>query len=223
MEFKEGAGVYTLDGSQVGSLDRVVIDPRSGEVTHLVVKKGFLFTEDKVVPVDLVERAGEDQVRLRKSKDELGELENFMDKYYVEPDQGELTRSGYAGAKVRPFYQYPPYGMPTGGWPGYGAHLPYVPYYEQPARVERNVPEDAIALKEGAQVRSADGEHTGDIEKLLVDSESQRVTHLVLSSGLLLKSRKLIPAAWIREIDEETVLLAVGSDFIEGLPDYQDE
>lgn len=57
MQFKEGTDVFTIDGDKVGSIDRVVIDPRNNEVTHLVVRKGFFFPTDKVVPMDLVRTA----------------------------------------------------------------------------------------------------------------------------------------------------------------------
>ena len=38
MKFKENAEVLTSTGDMVGRIDRVVIDPKSNEVTHLVVK-----------------------------------------------------------------------------------------------------------------------------------------------------------------------------------------
>ena len=57
MYFKENAEVVTSEGDKIGQIDRLVMDPRSKELTHLVVKKGFLFTKDKVVPLDCVESA----------------------------------------------------------------------------------------------------------------------------------------------------------------------
>jgi len=39
MQFKENAEVVTSSGDKVGRIDRVVIDPKSNELTHLVVKK----------------------------------------------------------------------------------------------------------------------------------------------------------------------------------------
>lgn len=47
MQFKDGANVYTADGHTVGSIDRVVIDPRTNEVTHVVVRRRLFFTEDQ--------------------------------------------------------------------------------------------------------------------------------------------------------------------------------
>jgi uncharacterized protein YrrD len=225
MELREGAGVYTFDGEQIGDLERVVIDPGSGKVTHLVVRKGFIFSEDKVVPVDLVQKADEERVELSKVQGELGELPNFVEIHYVELDQRERERARYPENHARPFFWYPPYGTTPMGYAGYPAHhyIPYGPSWDKVPQVERNIPEDSIPLKEGAPVYTADREHIGDIERLLVDNMSQRVTHLVISRGLLLKSEKLIPEAWIKHVEEDKVMLGVGSNFVEGLPDFEEQ
>ncbi len=60
------------------------------------------------------------------------------------------------------------------------------------------------------------------MEQVLTDPLTNRVTHLVLSSGLLLKEKKLIPALWIREVGEEEIHLTVGSRFLEKLREYRD-
>ncbi len=57
MEFKAGTHVYTADGKDVGSIDRVILDPHTNEISGIVVKQGWLFTEDKVISIDLVETA----------------------------------------------------------------------------------------------------------------------------------------------------------------------
>ena len=55
MEFKEGAVVFSSDDKKVGHIRRVVIDPKTEEVTHLVIEKGFLFVEDRVIPIEEVQ------------------------------------------------------------------------------------------------------------------------------------------------------------------------
>ena len=65
MQLQQGATVRTADGKDVGHLDRVVMDPKSKEVTHVIVRKGMLFTEDKVVPLSLIASSTKDEVRLR--------------------------------------------------------------------------------------------------------------------------------------------------------------
>ena len=66
MQLKRDTPVQTATGQSVGHIDRVVLDPASKEVTHIVVRKGLFFTQDKVVPIGLVAAATEAQVTLRE-------------------------------------------------------------------------------------------------------------------------------------------------------------
>ena len=45
MQFKQGATVSTYDGKNVGHVDRVVLNPKTKEVTHIVVRKGLLVSD----------------------------------------------------------------------------------------------------------------------------------------------------------------------------------
>lgn len=67
---------------------------------------------------------------------------------------------------------------------------------------------------------SSDGEHVGDVERLFVDTESNKATHFLISAGLLFKDRKLIPAHWVNSVEEDKVPLAVPARVLERLPAY---
>lgn len=216
MQFKDGTNVYTADGDQVGRIDRVVIDPRTNEVSHVVVRKGFLFTEDKVVPLDLIAGATEDMVTLREDAGDLESLPPYEEMHYVllnEEDRPDVYGRGYA----RPAYWYPPFGAT---WYG-GAAYPY--YYPSEAnyttRTEQNIPEGTVGLKEGARVMSADGDHVGNIERIFTVDD--HATHLLISQGLIFKEKKIIPVSWITLITEDEVNLSVRTSVLERLPEYQ--
>ena len=51
MQLKKGASVESSAGEKIGTLDRVVLDPETKEVTHIIVEKGWLFTENKVIQI----------------------------------------------------------------------------------------------------------------------------------------------------------------------------
>jgi uncharacterized protein YrrD len=215
MKFKEGANVFTWDGEKVGSMDRVALDPKTKEVTHLVVQKGFLFTTDKVVPVSLIGAATEDRVTLREDAGDLEALPDFEEKHYIpitEAEEPQVSSAGYA----RPFYWYPPASLNWWRVPGYGYPIP--PYVVQ---IERNIPEGTVALEEGAKVVGIGGEHVGDVEAVLTDPEQDRATHLLISRGLLLKEKKLVPTTWVSTVLEDKVRLAVGSRVLDELPEYR--
>jgi uncharacterized protein YrrD len=222
MRFNDGANVFTSDGDKVGSLDRVVIDPQTKEVTHVVVEKGFLFTEDKVVPVSLIGAATKDRVTLREDAGDLQALPDFEETHYIPVDDAEAGAAFPVG-HARPLYWYPSAGItwwsPT-GYPGYTSNLGY-PRPKYVAQTERSIPEDLVALEEGAKVISSDDDHVGDVEAVLTDPTEDCATHLLITQGLLLKDRKLVPTAWISKVREKKVNLGVGSKFVEQLPDYQ--
>jgi hypothetical protein len=50
------AKVRARDGEEIGSVDRAVVDPRTNEITHIVVKTGAIFGRDIMVPREDLER-----------------------------------------------------------------------------------------------------------------------------------------------------------------------
>ena len=68
MELREGTRVFTPGGEEVGRVNRFVLDPATNEVTHIVIQKGWLLPEDKVVPFDLVRSATEERVVLNEDR-----------------------------------------------------------------------------------------------------------------------------------------------------------
>lgn len=219
MKFVDKTPVFTADNEQVGKIDRVVIDPATQQVSHLIVEKGFFFTEDKVIPVSAVTEANEERVLLEKAKDEL-ELPKFEITDYIplhEIDQ----ENRYDPIYQYPLYAYPPIGT-TSTW---GSAWYYNPSFDTPAVevTRRNIPEDAIALDEGAEVYSQDGERIGDIESVFTTDEANQVTHFVVSSGFFFETRKLIPVFWVSRTQENEVHLGVHSDTLKELSDYEYE
>jgi uncharacterized protein YrrD len=216
MEFKEGASVYSTEGKEVGKIDRVVINPKTKQITHIVIRKGFIFTRDKVVPIDAIIAGAEDHIILRLAPNRLDELPDYEETHYIVLNEEELGRNpervtiGLTPA----LYQYPPYVQPL--------TMPSVePAYV--AETEVNIPEGTVAIKEGAKVISQDGKELGHVEKVMTDAESRRSTHFLISKGRVLKEKKLVPVEWIDSFDEDDLHLAVGASMIEQLPAYQRE
>jgi uncharacterized protein YrrD len=204
MQFKNNTAVFTSDDREVGKIDRVVLDPRTKEVTHVVVRKGLLFTEDKVVPIDQIAEAGEERVVLRQDIN-FETLPDFEENHYITLD-GEEKPGQYSPAHAQPMYWYP---FQSGQDYQIPAPVPFM------VETERNIPDRTVAVKEGAKVTSADGEHVGNIERVFVDPDTDRVTTFLVSKGLLLKEKMLIPGAWVTGFGEREVKLAVGSKLLE--------
>jgi uncharacterized protein YrrD len=210
MLFKKGVDVFSSDNDKIGTLDRVVMDPKTKEVTHIIVREGFLFTEDKVVPMDLIGSVTDERIDLQGSKEHLDELPEYEETHYI-------PRSAAVDDDMDTLYWNPP----VDAWSGYRGYPPY-PQSLYVRRTEKNIPEGMVALAEGAKVLSEDGEQVGNIETLITDP-NERVTHIVISSGLLIKERKIIPAHWLGSVTEDEIHLSVEPRLLERLPEYRPE
>jgi uncharacterized protein YrrD len=221
MKFKEGTKVFTADGQQVGNISRVVLDPHTKEVTHVVVNKGFLFTQEKVVPISLIGAATDERVTLRDDAGDLQSLPDFVETHYVLVE--EENTASREDEHATSLYWYPPVGMM---WRQPGGYLGDTTYFGYPIpsyviETERNIPTDTVPLKEGAKVISSDGTHVGNVEAILTEPKGNRATHLVLSQGLIFKEKKLVPTVWISEVKADEVHLEMGSRLLNELREYQ--
>jgi uncharacterized protein YrrD len=212
MHLKKGADVYSVQGDRLGTLNRVIIDPNTRQVTHLVIEKGLLFNTNKIVPIDQVDPKNEDRIILNTSEQDLKQFQDFEEDHFVSLDSADHPEEG-----VDYSYWYPP--------PNYaawrtGMQMVYPPVPSYAIRTTQNIPEGTVALEEGARVESADNHQVGSIEQLIVDPQNNHVTHFVISAGLLFKERKLIPVNWISTIGEQEVRLSVNAGTLEKVPAY---
>jgi sporulation protein YlmC with PRC-barrel domain len=205
MELKQNASVLTADAREVGHLGRVVVNPQTKEITHLVVRKGLLFTEDHVVPIDYVDWATEDQITLRHAAGDLRTLPPF------EEQHGTLVDEGLARPNMIPPADQAPVlaGMSEGYRPPPGQRLM--------AHIEQNIPDGTVALKEGAKVITADGKHAGTVEYIATGPDTLQITHLQITKGLLTKEKRPIPIAWVSLLGEDEVHLSVDQKTLEAV------
>lgn len=212
MRIKLGAKVVAENDEKVGEIEKVVIDPKTEEITHVVIRKGFLFSEDKLVPVSLLGIADEDEIRLRAPQEEIELLPDFESRkflLYSDLDEAYKQERGYA----TPVIMYPPAGLGHVGM-GMPAQPPLV------AKVEENIPEDSVAIQDGADVIGMEGEKVGEVEEVFIDPELDQANYILVSKGFILKERKLVPMDWVQELKEGKIHLAVNTKIIEQLPDY---
>jgi uncharacterized protein YrrD len=211
MHFIKGAEVYTASGEKIGTISRVVIDAKTKDVTDVVVERGTLTKEEKVIPVGLVDLENEDRIMLRDTNQNIDDFLDFETTYYVPLDQ-----AGVSYDEIEALYWYPPayFQSPM------GASLPGI----RPSVVsqtEPSIPEGRVAISEGAQVIGTDDKHIGNVEQVIADSESNTVTHFVVGKGFLLREHKLVPVHWVDKVDDDKIYLSVETRLFERLPDYQ--
>jgi uncharacterized protein YrrD len=213
MNFVKGAEVFTATGEKIGTISRIVIDAKTRDVTDLVVERGVLFKDEKVIPVGLVDLENNDRIMLRETNQSVDDFLDYETTHYISLDQ-----AGVPYENIDAYYWYPPtnFQTPTGGvLPG--IRPDYVP------QTETSIPEGRVVISEGAQVISADDKHIGNIEQVIANAETKNATHFVVGKGFLLKEHKLVPAQWITSVDEAKVHLSVEARLFDRLPDYQPE
>lgn len=222
MAFKQGTHVFTSDNHDVGSIERIVLDPQTNEVSAVVVRQGWLFTEDKVVPISMVAATTEDRVTLQETREDLEDLPKFEETYYVSANEAEYRDEDVMGEPyVTPLYNYPPVGTAWWGFGDYYGVPPLDPRPELIERKQRNIPDNMVAVKEGARIVSSDGEHVGNVEEIFTDAETNHATHIIISQGLLFKDRKLIPTNWVKNAGEDEIVLTVNTRLVDSLPEYE--
>lgn len=230
MELQKDALIVTHDGQEVGHLDRVAINPRSKDVTHLVVRKGLLFPVDKVIEMTYVDTVTPERITLRPEVGDPKYLPPFEVKHYV--GTGAVTPVDTEGGLGRIFaprgYWTAPGGemgglggVPVRGVPESPTPVPKLPPEGTELEVAKNIPDTTVALKEGATVVSDKGEKVGSIARIVANEATGRATHFVLSTGALANELKAIPVDWVEVVQEKEVRLLVETDVIEQMASYE--
>ena len=153
-----------LDGPG-GKVSRLIIDPATETVTHLVIQPKHRLGVGRLVPLDLVDTTAGD-IRLRCTVEEFGGLEPAQ--------EAELVDDG------------------TGGLGIGGLNAPMGVTSPMPAIVQDVVPLGEADVDRGDPVHALDGE-IGRVHGLLVDPDDHRVTHVLLRRGICGGTRGLHP------------------------------
>ncbi len=213
MQLKEGTTVKNLNDEKVGSVDQIVIDPSTEEVTHIVVKKGFLFPEDKVIPLEQIRSADDETVILEVDTDNLDAFPIFEMKRYISGDSEYPYRSDRSDWSVRPLIYYPPL-QPD--------HYPYYRTVAEPGFevVERSTPEGTVTINKGTKVTSLQGEYVGNIEEVFTTSTG-KVSHLLISKGFIFTTERLVPINWVDTASDKEIRLRVPLEIVERVPAHE--
>lgn len=213
MRFQSGTEVFTADGQKIGTISRIVIDAKTRDVTDLVVDRGVLSGEERVIPVGLVDLENQERLMLRETNQAIDDFPKYETSHYVDSDDSAAPYEN-----VRASYWFPPV--------DFQAPIPrtvpdVVP--DRPIEPKTSIPEGRIAIAEGARVLGSDEQHIGNVERVIVNPETKAVTHFVIGKGFLLKEHKLVPADWVSDVDEDSIRLSVNGRLFERLPDYHPE
>ena len=208
VQFQKSATILSANGKQLGSLERVVVNPSTRVLTDIVVRTGALLNqEEKVVPIELIAETNRSQIVLRE---EAGELKAFplFEEQRIVSEKGNITPSSSGESSPSLIVGYAALGTPVAQVPSEKRIVTHV---------EQNIPDGTVAMKEGAKVITAEGKNIGSVERVLVDPTLDQVTDLLVSRGLFTKEAKLVPIHWVMSMGEDKVHLRVNRESVDGL------
>jgi sporulation protein YlmC with PRC-barrel domain len=175
MNIQIGSAVHTRDGRHVGEVHRLLVDLDDGVVTGIVVLKGRLLTRDVLVPLDRVERADDDGVRLTVDEAALDDLPDFAYNDVLVPppaltDVGPSTDGTF-----------------------------YVPVQQRTRLGQHDVD-----LTRGAQAHASDGD-IGHVDRVELDPQTGKLDAFWIRAAGIFGHAIRIPVEWIDRADESGV------------------
>lgn len=207
-EVRIGSSVECPDG-RAGTVKYVIVSPRTREVTHLIVERGFLLRQDVLVPVAAIATAEEGVVRLRLGAEELNALPRYHPEEHVAPHRTWRAPAGYARHETRFALPRPLAALrrlaPARGGVGASAAAAAGP--------------EAIPVA-GTPVACRDG-RVGHLALVLLDPQTGRASQLVVRERGLFGREVIVPVDWAGELGRERIVLDVGREQLARLPVYR--
>lgn len=213
--FTIGCAVSCSDGP-CGELRRIVLDPVSNTVTHLVVEPRHHRHNGRLVPVELVDSAGNDII-LTCTRAQVDEMEAAEETEFL-PGADDLSAVGVDGMSALPYYGLRAPGL----WDVGSTTAMGTPELGSRPISRDRVPMGEIQVKRGDPVHASDG-GIGRIEGLVVDGADHHVTHVLLAAGHLWGAKTVaIPIKDVRP-GELGVRVDLTKDQIRDLPEVEVE
>ncbi len=218
-----GAAIVGRDGRRLGTLKRVVVERGTHQVTHIVIDPGLVESgnllapggwerpRERVVPLALVTAAGRHQITVACDEAGLRQQPLFEHETYVPAE----TQAGASGPRFRAgdLVNYIASAAGVGAAP-----------YEPPISIQFNEPPDSSEIAEGTPVwRLEPHEEIGEVDHVLLDGATHRVTAIVLRRKGLHRQRVVLPIGAVTSIEDGVVHAALDDAALGALARYQPE
>jgi sporulation protein YlmC with PRC-barrel domain len=198
------------EGTTVGELADLVVDPVANRVTHLVVKRESGAIHSQLVPIEFADPAAPDgDIRLTCSSSELDAFPHVEEFVYLRterlPENDPDWDVGVQDVLAFPYYD-------ATGLATVDADLGVT--YDR-------VPKGEVEIRRTSRVIAADGDYIGDVDGFLVD-DAQNITHFVLERGHLWGRREVtVPIGAVENVASDEVKLSLSRDEVGALPSHR--
>ena len=213
MNVEIGARVRSMDDQDIGTVNRLIIDPYTNDVTSVVLRKGAWIPRDVEVPIGDLRQGVNGDFLLNLSSRQVNDLPEFRDTDYVQPPADFPLAPGF-----------PPGSWPTGMMTGAPRNVETGSVRPDPTigadsavgdevRIALSHEKwDTAIIRKGSPVTGRDGKNVGKVEDVSFDTKTGAVTGLVIRSGLLMHTDRPLDPSLIASIDQGVVYLKVDSD-----------
>jgi sporulation protein YlmC with PRC-barrel domain len=199
-EFTMGADASCSDGP-CGKLTRLIVDPETQAVTHLVIGQEHRSGRGRIVPISLVEDAA-GEIKIRCTKAELDELDPAEESDLLPGDGGYSLAAGPRGGSAR--------------FPGL-VMASLRPNDRVTVASHDAIPRGEVDVRRGEPVYATDGE-IGKIQGLVIDPGSRHVTHVLLEEGHLWGRKEVaIPVSSVTRVGD-IIRLTIDKHQVQALP-----
>lgn len=203
--------VIGSDGTKVGTVDRIIIHPDTLEIDGFVVHEGTIFTHDRIVEEEFVDRIDADgNIVLNITADQESELPELAKRRVTEAEGGTLDRLSEMNYMATPSAagQVMVLSEPVDDRYAPAPDSPMQPAPSDPPAMteETNLPENTVTLEEGTDVVDVNGQKIGSIDEIIYDDGDQ-LQAIVIEDGLIFKHHFRVSASWIDSMTHEAVTL----------------
>lgn len=218
MDIRLDSEILTSDGETVGSVDSVIVNGDSHEVMGVIAREGMLFTTDRIIERQYMDRIDEDgTIHLSETSDEIDHFPEFVEAKYAHPENDQdafiddmaltypIGRVYFAptvmpGGGTDPTVTDPAYPAPDSPMQPADAHTP-------PLEVESNLPETDVMISEGTKVVDRSGDGIGNVDEVLYGDDNQ-VIGFIVKSGMIFKHDVRVPVDRVDEFTPDQIKLS---------------
>lgn len=222
MRVQLGAAVVCSDGQQVGTVDRLVIDPVTQKLLQLIVRQGRWTTQDRLIDRHFIEGVGVNgAVRLTVPSAKVDELPQFYEAQFVTPQASwntilypKVGGANYSGLGVSgSFAATAPLVKASGPGGGYSGGLPgdvigAGGYGELNFEVRSNLPTGALLIDRGTKVVDSKEQRLGEVDDFVYNAEGT-ITGFRVRGGLFGRRRASVPVSAVATATPDLVRLNI--------------
>ncbi|MGD2159315.1 MAG: PRC-barrel domain-containing protein [Anaerolineales bacterium] len=202
-----GTQVHCKDG-RCGKLRKVVVDPDTQRIIELIVEKGFLLKEDRVVPIKSVEKTTEDNIHISIGSTELDTLRNYDEKEFMLPSddfQANENNKIYAPGEMVVLTRE--------------RRVTRKPEPTVRLKLHEGISPSHTPIREDTRVTSLDG-YIGKVSQVFINKQTQEIEQFVIEDKQL-SHPVIVPMSMVDKVSEEEIHLETTKKVIGQLPRYQ--